>query len=183
MVERIDCSFQRLQRLITAVLDVSRLESGTAVHDIRPFDLADVVRSAVDEVCSVDPQARCEVSVDRQLPAALADRDEIWRVSANLVSNAVKYSPPGSPVTVAVRRKGEDLLVSVRDHGAGIALSDQPKLFQRFSRLESGDVQGGNGLGLFICKSLVESLGGSIWVEAPPAKARPSRSPSGAAKA
>jgi PAS domain S-box-containing protein len=165
LVDRIQGSLDRLQGLVSSILEVARLESGTATYDVRPFDLGETVRSAVEEVCAVAAEPRCSVSVEPALPAALADSEGIWRVSANLVSNAVKYSPPDAPVTVAVGRRDGRLLVSVHDEGPGISYADQSKLFQRFSRLASGSGTDGSGLGLFICKSIVESLGGSIWVE------------------
>jgi len=168
VVERIQSSLDRLQGLMASVLEVSRLDSGAAAFDIAPFDLAEVVRSAAEEVCAAAAKPRCDVKVEPALPAALADREAVWRVSANLVSNAVKYSPDGTPVCVAVGRHDGALLVSVRDDGPGIARADQSKLFQRFSRLASSNGANGSGLGLFICKSIVESLGGSIWVDSAP---------------
>jgi PAS domain S-box-containing protein len=165
VVDRIEGSLGRLQGLVSSILEVARLDSGTATFDVEPFDLGETVRSAADEVCAAAAHSPCSVAVEGDLPPALADGEGIWRVTANLVSNALKYSPPDAPVDVSVGRRDDRLIVSVRDAGPGISPSDQRKLFQRFSRLESANGSRGSGLGLFICKSIVESLGGSIWVD------------------
>jgi PAS domain S-box-containing protein len=172
-VDKIKRSLDRLGELVADVSLVTRLESGASAFDIQPFDLAQVVRSTLEDVASVEPFPSWDLSVAEPLPLALGDRGSVWRVLTNLLSNAVKYSSSGEPIAVAVERKDGLLHVSVSDRGPGIALSEQPKLFQKFSRLPSngsGPRPAGTGLGLFICKSLVEGCGGSIWLESAPAE-------------
>jgi PAS domain S-box-containing protein len=173
LVEKIQRSLERLGVLVADVSEVTRIDSGAASFDVRPFDLADLVRSAAEDVSSVEPYPSCDLSIPDGLPFALGDRESVWRVVSNLLSNAVKYSPEGEPITIAIGRTRGFLRVSVTDRGPGIALSDQPKLFQKFSRLPSnasGPRPSGTGLGLFICKSLVEGCGGWIWVDSAPSK-------------
>jgi signal transduction histidine kinase len=99
-----------------------------------------------------------------------ADPFRLGQVIANLVSNALKYSPDGSPVEVTVVRDGEQAIISVRDQGEGIPLSEQARVFDRFHRVESGMTRrtGGTGLGLYIAKRLVEAMAGRLWLTSRP---------------
>ncbi len=170
-VDKIRQSLGRLDGLVTDVLEVARLESGTSRFDIRPLDIGDVVRTAAEETCTFETHVGCDVVVDDDVPQVHADHDALMRVLTNLLSNAVKYSPPDARVCVHVSYDSPAVTVSVRDRGPGIQASDQSKLFQKFSRLapsSSGTHPRGTGLGLFICKSLVEAWGGRVWVESAP---------------
>jgi PAS domain S-box-containing protein len=166
-LDTVQRSLDRLGSLVSSVLEVTRLESGTATAEAISFDLAELVRSVVNEIATTAPSRACSVAVAGPLPLVVADPEAVERVVTNLVSNALKYSDPDSPIDVAVERSSRGMRVTVRDRGPGIAPADQAKLFQRFSRLTSSDGPrtDGTGLGLFICRSLVESWGGSIWVE------------------
>jgi PAS domain S-box-containing protein len=168
-IERIQRSLERIEGLVADVSDVTRLESGTVTFDAAPFDLRELVRSAVEDAASVDPHPTITVHAADPLPAALGNRENIARVLSNLLSNAVKYAP-GAAIDVGVRAVDGMLRVSVRDRGPGISPDDVAKLFQKFSRLPStaGDGPPGSGLGLFICRSLVEAGGGRIWVDSFP---------------
>ncbi|MEX0875768.1 MAG: ATP-binding protein [Actinomycetota bacterium] len=173
LIEKIQQAVGRLDSLVAGVSEIARLEAGTAIVDLRPFDLVELVRSTVEDVSSVQPEPSCNVSVPEGLPRALGNRENVGRVVTNLLSNAFKYSPQTEPIEIDISRRNGYLQVSVRDRGPGIALSDQPKLFQKFSRLpQNGDGPRplGTGLGLFICKSLVEAGGGTIWVDSAPSK-------------
>jgi signal transduction histidine kinase len=100
------------------------------------------------------------------------DRQRLVQLVQNLVGNAVKYSPAGAPVRVAVARNGTEARITVADEGIGIRPEDLPRLFQKFSRLENARKSGapGTGLGLYICRSIVEAHGGRIWAESEPQK-------------
>jgi signal transduction histidine kinase len=93
-------------------------------------------------------------------------------VIANLIDNAVKYSPENSEIAISIESNGEEGLVSVSDYGPGIAMEEQPRLFQKFSRLDSQDdkVTYGYGLGLYLCRRLIEGMDGRIWVESAPGR-------------
>ncbi|MEX2394456.1 MAG: PAS domain-containing sensor histidine kinase, partial [Actinomycetota bacterium] len=167
MIQGIRAALDRLNALVTGVLEVTRIEAAATTPELAPFDLAALVLSAAAELRAIEPYPMIQVSIEGDLPDALGERDAVWRVVTNLVTNAVKYSPVGAPIQVDVRRRQEQLLVSVRDRGPGIAPADQGRLFQKFARLSSGDAPrpAGTGLGLYICRSLIEGLGGTIWVE------------------
>lgn len=97
----------------------------------------------------------------------MADSMRLRQVMLNLVSNAIKYSRPGTGIEIGARDDGEQVMIYVRDYGAGVAPEDHQRLFERFVRLErdmNSPVRGA-GLGLYICKQLVEAMGGRIWVE------------------
>lgn len=158
-----------LARLIEDVFQVSLMESGDFSFEIAPFDLGEVARRVVSE--AADPaSSRISVRVEPGLPPALGDADRQWQILTNLVSNALKFSDPGDPVEVEVTANEGELMVKVRDHGIGIEAENIPKLFKRFGRLPrpKGKRAAGSGLGLFICKGMVEGQGGRIWVSSTP---------------
>ncbi|HEX6843856.1 MAG TPA: ATP-binding protein, partial [Actinomycetota bacterium] len=96
--------------------------------------------------------------------------NRIAQVLTNLLSNAIKFSPQGGSIEIDAETAGDVVRVGVHDHGEGIAAQDVPKLFRKFSQLDSGSTRkvGGTGLGLVICKGIVEQHGGKIWVESTP---------------
>ena len=101
------------------------------------------------------------------LPTVMADRDRIEEVLQNLLDNAIKYSPRQRNLTVACKATGDEVIVSVRDTGMGISLRDQEHIFNRFHRVGESIAHSmpGAGLGLYICRAIVEAHGGQIWVE------------------
>ena len=98
----------------------------------------------------------------------IADAGRIERVLENLVGNAVRYSPPGTEVTIRVQARGDEAVVTVTDRGPGVPADVVPKLFQRFYRAGSGNTSSGLGLGLYNSRLIVEHHGGRIWVESQP---------------
>jgi signal transduction histidine kinase len=156
---------KRLAALVDDVLQVARMESGDQPYDIKPFDLGALVERTAAEMSSAQPDKPVSVTLPASLPPALGDEDRQWRVLTNLLSNAQKFSPAGTPVEVRVCVEGPALAVTVEDRGPGIPAELLPKLFGKFSRL--GVAPGGEkgtGLGLYICKALVEAQGGTIDV-------------------
>ncbi len=101
------------------------------------------------------------------LPPVHGDRDRLTEVLGNLLDNADKYSPPGEPIDVDVRADQTELIVSVRDHGRGLSAPERERVFEKFYRADGTDSQAtyGHGLGLYICRMLVEAQGGRIWAE------------------
>jgi signal transduction histidine kinase len=169
MVDHITTAASRLGEFIENMLQFARIESGELSYDIRPFDLGALVEKVVRENGAGMPE-RFGTDVEDVLPLALGDEQRNWQVLTNLLSNAVKFSPPGSPITVSVERVGDLLQVSVTDQGPGIAPEDQARLFRKFKRVagEGTKLVPGTGLGLYICKSIVEAQGGTIWVDSAP---------------
>jgi two-component system sensor kinase len=160
-------STKGLSGLVEDVLQVARIESGQFSYELAPFDLGELVTRTVQEIELVGDK-RVIVDLEDGLPNAFGDRERNWQVLTNLVSNAVKFSPDGALVRVAVAMKGRMLQVAVTDNGPGISSDDLPRLFQKFSRIRTGDVRGkikGTGLGLYICQRIVEAQGGSIWAK------------------
>ena len=103
-------------------------------------------------------------------PKVLADEDRQWQVLTNLLTNAVKFSPANEPIVVGLSWSDNSVQVAVTDRGIGIAKDDLSKLFTKFGRVPTPGVlkAPGNGLGLYICKTLVEAQGGRIWCESVP---------------
>ena len=154
---------KRLSVLVEDVLQVARIESGDFPYEIAPFDLGALVRRTVAEMTSARPERPVCADVPESLPEAFGDEDRQWRVLTNLVSNAQKFSPDDVPVVVTVRAREAYLEVSVVDRGPGIAAEDLPRLFGKFARLAGAPGgEKGTGLGLYICKALVEAQGGTI---------------------
>ena len=106
------------------------------------------------------------IDIEADLPRVLADRASVQHVLMNLVVNATKFSPADAPIDIAVRRDGDGVFISVTDHGTGIPADKRDRIFEKFVRLQDGGV--GVGLGLFICRALVESMGGRIWADEGP---------------
>jgi signal transduction histidine kinase len=165
----INVSAERLARLIEDLLSVSRIESGRLEARVAPMDL----REAVEDVVALLGQGReIRIYLDEELPPVLADGEMLIRILTNLVSNAIKYSPPNTAISVGARRVGPKIEVSVSDRGIGMSETETMQLFEKFFRADRREVQsvGGTGLGLFITKNLVEMQGGEIWVESQPGR-------------
>ena len=170
-LDRVSNNADRLRRLVQRVLDMSRIESGLADPDRTLVDVAALVQGLADDL-ALDAGSRNVRVVAEDVPPVLADRGMIEEALTNLMSNALKYSPPDAAVDLVVRRSGEDVAVDVRDRGPGIAPEDAPSVFQRYSRLPGaeGASKPGHGLGLYICRSLVEANGGRIELDSAPGR-------------
>jgi signal transduction histidine kinase len=158
---------QRLNRLITEMLDLDRMEAGRMSLHIEPTDLNAIVSEAADRVRPNAPGHPITLSLDERLPEIPADRDRLTQVAANLLSNAVKYSPTGGEILLTTARDGPHVHLTVRDHGMGIPADKLDSIWERFGRVESDKTRGiqGTGLGLPIVKQIVAMHGGSVWAE------------------
>jgi signal transduction histidine kinase/CHASE1-domain containing sensor protein len=158
----------RLSRLVTSLLDISRISSGRLDLEIEEVDLAEIAR---DVAARFEDEARrvgCTVRLQAEQPVVGRwDRMRLDQVATNLLSNAIKYGA-GKPVEVIVEGDGPRAILSVRDHGIGISEEDQRRIFQRFERAVSKRNYGGFGLGLWIVRQVVESLGGAVRVQSAP---------------
>ena len=159
-------SARHMNNMIRELVDSVRLESGQLKLDPRTVDLRQAVLDLRERLSGVGEAERIQVESPGDLPAVSADPDRLERILTNLLTNSLKYSAPGSQVTVALTPTGREVVVSVSDQGPGIAPEDLPHLFERFYRSNhSNDRREGLGLGLYITKGLVEAHGGRIWAE------------------
>ena len=170
VLEIAEHSAQRMIELVTAILDVSRLESGRMPLEQRAFNVADLVAQALaaQSTLANDKQIRLDRRIPSELPPAWADVNLIERVLQNLIGNAIKFTPPNGVVQVAAIWEAAQarLIVQVSDTGSGIPPAIQSRLFQKF--VSGGQAERGSGLGLAFCKLAVEAHGGRIWVESTP---------------
>jgi signal transduction histidine kinase len=164
----VDSNAERLIGLVHELLDMSRIESGRIQLTLHPVDLCKVVQAVCTDLRTVSRSKHITTVV--QLPLepihVQADRDRLIQVLTNLLSNAYKYSPENTTVTIQGMVQDGSAQVNVVDEGMGISESDQAQLFRKFFRADSARRQGiaGTGLGLSITRSLVEMQGGQIWV-------------------
>ena len=163
----IDEQADRLRDLVDNLLDMTRIEAGTFAVITQPTDLGEVVRRAVRDFAVAQPGRDVRTLVPDDLPAVSADGGRLAQVVGNLLSNAAKFSPANGPIEVTLAVDGERVSVRVRDEGRGVSSDEALRLFQKFSRLpgEAGSNVTGHGLGLAICRGIVEAHGGRIWVE------------------
>ena len=171
-IETIDREADRLTELIGQLLDMSRLESGTLKIDRQICHLADVLAQADEQLAVLTANHVLVMDVAAHLPRLNVDSSRISNVLTNLVSNAAKFAPSGTKITVTAQAEDGQVVVSVADEGLGIALEHQAHLFERFYRVDNALTRSrpGTGLGLAICKGLVEAHGGSMWVESEPGR-------------
>ena len=160
---------ERIERLVDDILTVAQLESEGFRYDLAPIDLQGVVVQVATEIRQAAART-VDVAAEADLPPALADADRQAQVLHNLLSNAAKFSPAGTPISVGIEHGDDRLLVHVRDQGHGIASHERDRLFQPFARLDSSgsDKVHGTGLGLYITKQLVEGQGGTIDIASTP---------------
>jgi signal transduction histidine kinase/CheY-like chemotaxis protein len=164
---------ERLTKLIDDVLDLAKIEAGKFTWNMASVSIPDVIDRAVAATASLFEAKKLNLvrSIEPDLPAITGDQDRLIQVVINLISNAVKFTDSGSIVCSACLRDDE-MIVSVVDSGIGIASADQPKVFEKFKQVGDTltDKPKGTGLGLPICKEIVEYHGGHIWVESEPGK-------------
>lgn len=161
---------ERLGRLVDQILDAVTLAGSERTFAPQALDWANLTSAVLGLVQGQHPDREFIVDFQDALPSALADEHRAEQVLANLLGNAVKYSPPGSPIRMKTRLKENEILTTVFDRGPGVDPSDRERIFEKFTRLGSHLTRsvGGVGLGLYISKRLVEGMGGRIWVEEAP---------------
>ena len=146
-------NFQHLRWLTVSGQDPLAYGSTTNVNDL--------LKALADDLAPLADDHPLEVDIEAGLPPVVADRAAVQHVLMNLIVNATKFSPPEAPIAVDVRRDGDEVRVSVTDRGEGIPSDERDHVFEKFVRLQDGGI--GVGLGLFICRALVEGMGGRIW--------------------
>lgn len=172
-IQIIDHECDRLRRMVADLLCMTRIDSGRAL-EVRwqRVDLNELVHHVADAQRVYAPLHSLEIETPDEPLVIEADQDKMEQILTNLVSNAIKYSPSGTTVRIVAARDRESACLQVIDQGYGISPEDQDDLFQQYRRVSGSDQRrlGGNGLGLYLTKHLVEAHGGTITVESAPAK-------------
>jgi signal transduction histidine kinase len=168
----IEESGQTLLHLLNDLLDLAKLEAGKMSFAFRPTDLTAILGVVVDEFSAMAAERglRLELFEPDFEATVPVDRDRMRQLFRNLVSNAIKYSPPGAgPVEIRLLKDGGSLYVLVRDHGVGIPEAERETVFDKFAQSsQTKSAAGGTGLGLSICREIVAGHGGRLWVEPAP---------------
>jgi signal transduction histidine kinase len=165
-------STDRLIKLVNDMLNVSRIESGRINIQAQSTDIAKLIDDVVGEIKPRADELGLSLIYEpsAKLPEVLADPDKIKEVIINLIGNSLKFTPSGGKIRIWSEKQGELVVTSVVDNGEGIEKADQERLFQKFGLIGSSYVTNkastqGTGLGLYICRSIIELLKGRIWVE------------------
>lgn len=156
---------ERLNRLVGNLLDMTRLEAGALRLQREPSDMQDAIGSALEQLHARLQGRAVRVDVPDDLPLVPMDFALIVQVLVNLIDNALKYSPPQSPIEIRALTQGNQIQVQVMDRGIGIPSADLPRVFDKFYRVQRPDMVSGTGMGLAICKGIVEAHGGIITAE------------------
>ena len=158
----------RLIRLINDLLDIAKIESGKMELHMDRLNLVDCVKKSMRSIRSLAEAQKVSIDAehDGMIPDVFGDRDRLEQIITNLLSNALKYSPSESAVRIRVRHINNSVRVSVSDQGPGIPPGQLERVFDRFHQLEGA--KKGTGLGLTICRALIEQQHGQIWVESQP---------------
>ncbi|MDE2695321.1 MAG: response regulator [Chloroflexota bacterium] len=151
--------------LVSDLLDVARIETGELAVSPEPAEITVMVDRARSAFLGAGGTNRLSIDIAPDLPLVAADRRRIVQVLGNLLSNAARHSPESSVIRVTAVRDGVHVAVSVANEGQGIPAESLPQLFRRFSRAQPEEQEGDTGLGLAICKGIVEAHGGRIWAE------------------
>lgn len=164
LYQLLDGEIDHLTRLVTGLLDLSRYQAGALRLAIRTCSVLDLTAEAVAGMRPSLGDRHISILVADDLPDVEADPVLIGQVLVNLIDNAHRHAPAGTPITVGASGEGEQVLVSVSDRGPGVAQAERPALFDGFVSSNRG---GRAGMGLWICRAFVEAHGGSIWLDEP----------------
>jgi PAS domain S-box-containing protein len=159
---------ERLGRIVNEILLANQLDAGRLDLEEEPFDGRDLVERVVDATrMHAPPSVSLTINTNGELPQVAADLDKARQVLVNLVENAIKYSPDGGQVEVGADTHDDFVRFHVRDEGLGVAPDEQERIFEKFYRADPQMTRGvgGTGLGLYICRELIDRMGGRIWVE------------------
>ncbi len=169
--ERVHSASTRLDRMVGDLMDLSRLEARRLELERQSVDVAAVLRHCVEQASFQAPDRPIDVRVEGEVPDAFADPDRLAQVLDNLLTNAVKYGRAASRITATVSRDGDAVAVSVTNAGSPLSAEDIAHIFERFQRGRSAKLDGiqGDGLGLYITRSLVDAHGGRIAADSTPA--------------
>ncbi len=168
-IRTIDSEADRLSHMIDDLLLMSRIEAGVFKANKEPYEIKEIIDGIRDRLFSIAIKHNLRIVIPENLPPVAVDGHRIGEVFTNLVENAVKYSPEASEIRIEMELHNNEIISRVKDNGIGIPEEYQPMVFDRFNQLRSKNGRRkGSGLGLCICRGIVESHGGKIWVESKP---------------
>jgi len=161
----------KLNRLVTDLLDVSKIQAGRLEYNMMPCFLLPLVRESVDMVGQMHPSHRLETELPAEDIVIMADGPKIEQVMINFLTNAIKYSPEADRVALRVKKEEGRVVVVVQDWGIGIPTEHLEHIFDRYYRVNASEhVIGGLGLGLYISNEVIRRHGGAVWVRSEPGK-------------
>jgi histidine kinase len=168
--QQIQSEAERLNRLVDDLQELSRVEAHAYELDLKPWDVALLVQSVTKRLAPQFEAKRISLDLElsQDLPPVLADEGRLIQVLTNLMGNALQHTPHNGRVSIAARRMGLEVLISVQDTGAGISPEHLSHIFDRFYRADASRSRragGGSGIGLTIARALVEAQGGRLWAE------------------
>jgi len=165
-------SADRALRLISAILDVHRLEEGRMPLELQPVVPRDIIQTCLDEIYPLLSMhsLTATLNVSEALPPVRADYNALMRIVGNLLDNAIKFTPANGHITIGARRVSDGVKFSVTDTGHGIPSEQQQRIFEKFAQadIRAEGQRAGVGLGLTYCKLAIEAHNGRIWVESAP---------------
>lgn len=161
-----------LAGIVDNLLELSRYQANHLALNMEPKDIGQIIHSVTEKLRSKSILHRITTEIPPDLPPVVIDQIRVERILHNLIDNAIKYSPSGGEIKVFVKQEDNKLLLGVSDHGIGISPEDRHRLFQSFERLGGHYTHSirGIGLGLKVCRILVEAHGGQIWLDSQPGK-------------
>ena len=164
----------RMTRIVSELLVLSRLDNNRTAWKVETFDIGDFCRRLHD-IMAVDAGNHGHTltcNCDEDIPPVTGDKEKLQQVLINILANAVKYTPDGGEIGITAKAEPNFVAITVKDNGMGIPKEDQPRIFERFYRVEKARTSdtGGTGLGLAIAKEIVDAHGGSISLESEPGK-------------
>jgi signal transduction histidine kinase len=168
LIQTIVQNSSTLEKRLTELLDTVRTGSGKIQLQIEPVDMKSIIQGSCIQVTPLLQGKNHTLSTDlpSTLPLIHGDGPRLEQVMLNLMTNAVKFTPPGGHISISAREEGPNITVSVKDNGIGIPKEEQSRLFQPYSRIQSDrQKQPGLGLGLALAKQVVELHSGKIWVD------------------
>ena len=167
LLEAAESGAESLARILDNFLELARYKAERLTLEKKLADISEVVRNTLEKVHRQYPMRHAAQDIPERLPPVLVDPARLERIIYNLVENAFKYSPKETEVRVSARQDREGLVIGVSDRGAGMSQEETARLFEPFERIGVTNIKG-VGLGLVVCKRLVEAHGGRIWVESTP---------------